>query len=90
MAFEAKIRVVGLGRIDEAKTLVNDGEYKRAAAVLNDFCWKNGALQGEHGEVWGDIKLTALQLIDATADKVARIMRPLTRMYDSMTEKARF
>jgi len=80
-AFEAKIPVQQLEDVNVAKVLVNKGEYKAAAAKLVDFCNANYTLRGEHGEIWSEFKLAALLLVNATADKVARIMRPITNLY---------
>lgn len=58
-----KVKVLGIERMHRARKLIEAGEYRQAAALLNDFCWSNATLQGEAGEDWSAIKLAALRLL---------------------------
>lgn len=77
-----RIRVVGLADLQAARRAIEAGAFHNGAAKLNDFCHANYTMRGEHGEMWGDVKLAVLGLLglsEGDKDGAQRIIGQLWR-----------
>jgi hypothetical protein len=86
-----RIRVVGLNEMQAARRAIEDGAFRSGAAKLNDFCNANYTMRGEHGEMWGDIKIAVLGLLglaEGDKDGAQRIVGKLwQRIVPHLTEE---
>ena len=77
---EPKFKVAGIERLHTARRMIESGEYKRAAMLINDFCWSNATLQGEGGDYWSDLKFAAYKLVSGiNADAAQKLVGSLWR-----------
>lgn len=74
MASKPVVKVRGIERLHEARRLIEGGDCRKAALLINDFCWDNATFQGEAGEDWSTLKLAALRLLTATAQSAQKII----------------
>ena len=90
MAKKLKIRVVRLVDLLDARAEVEKGHYDLGADYLGAFCKANPTMRGEHGELWGDVKIAAFnlrKLVEGQTEKAQAIIGQLWRkVFPNLTE----